>query len=337
MHFTVAICTYNGATRLPNVLDQLMAQVGNDTISWEVLVIDNNSTDDTAKVVGQYQNRWLRGAQLRYYFEPDQGLAIARQRAILEARGELVGFLDDDNIPAQNWVASAYQFGQHHPQAGAYGSRIQGEFEVPPPPGFKRIAALLALTDRGSSELQYLPQKKLLPPGAGLVVRRQAWLENVPNHCFLQGRCREPYLPGEDLEALLHIQRGGWEIWYNPAMQVTHQIPNRRLEKDYLLGLCRGVGLSRYHTRMLSVKPWQVPAMTLLYALNDFYKTIRHLYRYRGNLKHDLIAACELELLLGCLLSPLYLWKAYLKEYFRQKVPRKDTSIPRPTPANPYG
>jgi glycosyltransferase involved in cell wall biosynthesis len=329
--FTVVICTYNGATRLPNVLDQLQSQIDTEAIPWEILVVDNNSTDSTKQVVQQYQNTCFKSGQLRYSFEPEQGLAIARQHAVTAAKGELIGFLDDDNIPTPTWVASAYLFAQNHPHAGAYGSRIQGEFEVPPPDDFQRIAALLALTERGSKKLLYVPKKKVLPPGAGLVVRKQAWLENVPKRCFLQGRVCEPYLPGEDLEALLHIQQAGWDIWYNPEMQITHQIPHWRLKKDYLVDLCRGIGLSRYHTRMLSVKPWQAPVLFWLYIFNDLRKLFLHLYKYRGRVKSDLIAACELELFIGSLLSPAYIWQARIKKYFPKQRPVSFSSSVRCT------
>jgi len=314
IQFTVAICTYNGMDRLPNVLDQLREQVGTETFKWEIIVIDNNSTDATKAVVEQYQANWAKSWLLRYCFEPKQGLAIARQRAIEEAEGALIGFLDDDNIPSKTWVTSAYAFGQLHLKAGAYGSRILGQFEGTPPANFERIAPFLALTDRGMKATLYAPKKKVLPPGAGLVVRKQAWLENVPKHCFLQGRVSGSKLPGEDLEALLYIQQAEWEIWYNPEMEVSHQIPHWRLERDYLINLCRGIGLSRYHTRMLSVKAWQWPMLFPIYVMNDLRKLIVHIYRYRGDIKSDLVVACELELIVGSLLSPLYIWKEYLSK-----------------------
>jgi glycosyltransferase involved in cell wall biosynthesis len=246
-------------------------------------------------------------------------LAIARQHAVEEARGELIGFLDDDNIPAPNWVAQAFVFGQAHPNVGAYGSRVYGEFEIAPPVDFDKIAPFLALTDRGAKAMCYEPKKKILPPGAGLVIRQQAWLDHVPKRCFLQGRISGPKLPGEDLEAVLYIQRAGWEIWYNPDMQITHQIPRHRLEKKYLMDLCRGIGLSRYHTRMLSVKTWQWPLLFPVYVMNDLRKLIIHLYRYHPGVNHDLITACELELIRGSLLSPLYTWKEYFKSYLREQ------------------
>ncbi|MBE9129024.1 MULTISPECIES: hormogonium polysaccharide biosynthesis glycosyltransferase HpsE [unclassified Coleofasciculus] len=309
--FTVAICTYNGAQRLSKVLNQLRNQVETDDIQWEVLVINNNSTDQTERVVLGYQKSWIQTSPLRYSFEPKQGLALARQRAVEEAQGKFVGFLDDDNIPSPNWVASAYSFGQSHPKVGAYGSRIDGEFEVSPPENFRRIACLLALTNRGAEAHCYKPREKVLPPGAGLVVQKKAWIANVPKFCFLQGRVAGCKLAGEDLEALLYIQKAGWEIWYNPEMHVYHQIPHWRLENNYLIKMCRGIGLGRYHTRKLSFNRWQWFFAFPMYIVNDIRKIIVHFLKHRKTLKSDLVAACEMELYLSSLISPLYFLKIY--------------------------
>ena len=310
--FTVAIPTYNGETRLPEVLDRLRSQSHTENFVWEILVIDNNSTDNTAKVVKDYQSNWIEVFPLKYCFEPRQGLAFARQRAVQEAKGTFVGFLDDDNLPTPTWVWAAYNFGRDRPKVGGYGSRIYGEFEITPPENFERIAPLLAVTDRGANALLYEPHKKLLPPGAGLVVRRQAWLENVPQQFILHGRIGDSMLAGEDLEALLHIQQAGWEIWYNPQMCLYHRIPHWRLEKEYLIKLCRGIGLSRHRTRMLSVKPWQRPLAFFAYMLNDIRKILFHSIKYKMAIKDDLIAACQMELLTNSLISPFYIWKISL-------------------------
>jgi glycosyltransferase involved in cell wall biosynthesis len=128
VHVTVAIPTYNGEKRLPDVLDRLRSQIDTESFSWEVLVVDNNSTDNTAQLVREYQKTWPATYPLKYCFAPEQGAAFARQRAIEKASGELVGFLDDDNLPENNWVVSAYNFAQTHPDVGAYGSQIHADF-----------------------------------------------------------------------------------------------------------------------------------------------------------------------------------------------------------------
>ncbi|NCS41732.1 MAG: glycosyltransferase family 2 protein [Microcystis aeruginosa BS13-10] len=116
--FSVVICTYNGAAKLPTLLERLRSQRQIDNLNWEILIVDNNSNDGTAKLIAEYQRGWDRSYPLRYCFEARQGLAFARRLAVREAQGELLGFLDDDNWPADDWVATAYSFGQCHPQAG---------------------------------------------------------------------------------------------------------------------------------------------------------------------------------------------------------------------------
>ena len=86
LDFTVVIATYNGSSRLGKVLDCLRCQIGTSMIDWEVIVVDNNSTDDTAKIVAQYQATWPDDIPLRYEFEPQQGAGYARQ--LRHKRGE---------------------------------------------------------------------------------------------------------------------------------------------------------------------------------------------------------------------------------------------------------
>lgn len=71
--FTVAIPTYNGACRLPKVLEKLQMQVGVEHLNWEIIIVDNNSSDGTAKLVEEYQASWRHRAKLRYCVECKQG------------------------------------------------------------------------------------------------------------------------------------------------------------------------------------------------------------------------------------------------------------------------
>ncbi len=313
LDFTVVIPTYNGANRLPEVLDKLQQQTNTENILGEIIVVDNNSTDNTAELVKKYQNNWPYSFPLRYCFEAKQGAAFARKKGIQEAKSNLIGFLDDDNIPDNNWVISAYNFAQKHPEAGAFGSLIKGEFETELPPNFERIKAFLAIKE-GDKETLFNPRLKYLPPSAGLVIKKQAWLESVPENCILSGRVEGSMLTGEDTEALAHIQSKGWQIWYNPEMKITHKIPATRLTREYLIPFMGGIGLSKYVIRMVGVKWYVKPFLLLLYFISDLRKILFHLLRYNISLKTDLVAACEMELYLKSVISPFYLWsKGYLK------------------------
>jgi glycosyltransferase involved in cell wall biosynthesis len=305
LDFTLAICTYNGANRLPAVLGSVQQQIDADQIQWEVVVVDNNSCDRTPEVVKAYQSCWSLVTPLRYVTEPQQGLAFARNRAVAEAYGAWVAFLDDDTVPQPNWVAAAHQFAQQRPHIGAYGGQIHADFEVEPAAGIEKIAVFLAIVERGNQPYCYQPAKRMLPPGAGLVVRRQIWLDHAPSQPHLTGRTLTSMMAGEDLEVLAHIQKAGWEIWYNPIMELYHKIPQQRLELAYLQGLAWGIGLCRHHIRMVRTPKWQVNLLTPLYVINDLIRLLTHLLTSQS--EPLVFRSVELRYRLATLLSPFYL------------------------------
>ncbi|MDJ0675393.1 MAG: hormogonium polysaccharide biosynthesis glycosyltransferase HpsE [Calothrix sp. MO_167.B42] len=321
IYLTVAIPTYNGAKRLPELLDKLQNQQNTESFHWEILVIDNNSHDATASIVKNYQSTWQHPYKLKYIFEPQQGLAYARKRAIIESQGKFVAFLDDDNYPNNMWVSSAYKFAQNHPHIGAYGSQIHPQWETEPPQEFARITPFLAITERGNIPLLYEADKKLLPPGAGLVINKQAWLECVPNQMILAGRISGNMLAGEDIEMLSYIQRGGWEIWYNPEMEIYHQIPAWRLTREYLIPLFQGIGLSRYVTRMVNIQPRLRLIACIAYMINDLRKIIFHFLKYQLTAKTNLVSDCEMKLFISSFISPFYLlFNGYLFPKIKDKL-----------------
>ncbi len=306
---TVAICTYNGADRIGQVLNQLRSQTRVDQIRWEILVIDNNSTDNLKQKIVEYQTQQFSPETLRYSFEAKQGAAFARIHAFQVARGQLVAFLDDDTIPDANWLASVYQFGQTHPQAGAYGGQIHGNFEVAPDPEFQPIAIYLAIVERGPTPYIYTVKKRVLPPSAGLVVRRQVWLDHVPATPILSGRNGKSMVASEDIEAIAHIQNAGWDIWYNPDMHIYHQIPAWRLERDYLIKLISGIGLAKHHIRMIRLKSWQRPLAFLVYFTNDLRKLVSYWLKHHRTISTHLVNACEMAMLISTVRSPFYVWQ----------------------------
>ena len=310
--FTVAIPTYNGAIRLPKLLDKLRQQTISNQISWEIIVVDNNSTDNTDRVVQEYQENWLVDVPLTYILEPEQGAAFARLRAVNEAKGELIGFLDDDNLPNPDWIAQAYTFAKKHPQAGAFSGKIHGEFEVEPPENFQHIQAFLAIRDHGSIPHQFEPENLRLPPAAPLVVRKKAWCDNVPSRPQLTGKLPGVMIQGDDYEHLLYIHKAGWEIWYHPDLHTYHQIPRWRLEREYLLSISRGCGLATCQLRMINATPRQKPVIFIRTLLGNLHRLISYIIMYRWQVKRDLAKACELEFFWGSFLSPLYLLKKYI-------------------------
>lgn len=237
-----------------------------------------NSTDKTAEVVKEQISNWSEVYGLKYSFEHEQGLAFARRCAIREAKSYFIAFLDDDNLPYANWVAEAYKFGQTHVNAGAYGGQIHGKFEVEPPPEFEIIARFFALIEGNKTycykEKYKHTQKKMFPPGAGIVIRKQACLESVPERQKITGVSGESLsTKSEDIEMLSYIFYAGWELWFNKDINIDHKIPKSRFERNYIIYIIlffQGVGLSRYQRKMIAYEPWQnflfyLPILSMTY------------------------------------------------------------------------
>lgn len=318
LDFCVAIRTYNGEKHLPEILDALRSQTGLNDITWEVLIVDNRSTDRSASIVREYQTQWSATNPLRYSFEPIQGSSFARRRAIEEANAPLIGFLDDDNVPAVDWVRAAVDFAKIHPDVAAFGSQIHGKFEVSPPPHFGHISGFLPVVERKTSvcfTAGVYNKINMLPPGAGLVIRRQVWLDCVPADLSLKGPVGQSLnKKGEDIEALMHIKKAGWHIWFNADMHIDHHIPKTRFERAYLLRFFRGVGLGRYHTRTISYLAWQKPFIAAAYMVSDFRKMANHWFKYHRQFPTDAVLASEFELYRSSFISPLYRLKQALFE-----------------------
>jgi hypothetical protein len=219
-------------------------------------------------------------------------------------------------LPTETWLASAFAFAQIHPRAGAYGGQIHPQFEVAPAAEFKPLAIYLAIVERGNQSYLYTVKKRVLPPGAGIVVRRQVWLDYVPPSPRLVGRVGKSLVASEDIEVLAHIQNAGWDIWYNPDMHLHHQIPAWRLERGYLLKLVGSVGLAKYHIRMIRIPLWQRPLAFFIYFTTDLYRWASYWLKHRKVIASNVTNACEMQLLTSTIISPFYLLRLAKKPQF---------------------
>jgi glycosyltransferase involved in cell wall biosynthesis len=254
---SVAICTHNGAPRLPQALLHLAAQVVPESVPWEVLVVDNASTDDTAEVA---RRSWPSGAPapMRIVPEPALGLGNARRRGLAEAMYELVSFVDDDNWVTPSWVAAAYGIMAHRSDVGACGGRTIAISERPFPTWFTSFQWAYAVGQQAESEGDVTESRGYLW-GAGLTVRRSAWVQltEAGFRPLCVGRRGKSLAAGEDLELCFALRLGGWRLWYSNELLLQHHIPESRLTTSYLRRLSRGFGaanawLSHYHMSSMS-------------------------------------------------------------------------------------
>jgi GT2 family glycosyltransferase len=241
LDLTLAICAYNAQQRLPTALEALARQSAQG-IGREVLVIDNNSTDATA-ATAQQMGQSL-GLPLRVIHEPQPGLAAARRRAAVEARGRYLSYVDDDNLVELDWTEQCVTFLDEHPRCGVVGGRIDPLFEDPAarPADFQEhFAMALAIRDFGPQARQLIPPADDPPCGAGMSGRTAVFRQVLCEiGLALSGRKGKRLSSGEDTEIGLLIHRLGWEMWYTPTLRMSHVLPSSRLTQQYLQRLIAG-------------------------------------------------------------------------------------------------
>lgn len=235
---TVIVCTYNRAAVLERMLTSFFEQDDLDRIEHEIIVVDNNSTDNTAGLVGQFKH--FRA--LRYVFEQRQGLSPARNRGIAEARGEIVAFLDDDVIVDSKWLQNLQKcFNQTN--ADVVGGRSYLIFEGPPP------VWLSPKLRPNLSEVELGPVRKTLQDGHQLYGLNLAFgRPTLLRHGGFQedlGRTGSELLAAEESVLLERIAASGGTIVYEPVAVVGHIISPDRLEWRYFKRLYLGFGKTR--------------------------------------------------------------------------------------------
>lgn len=223
---TVAIPTYNRA----EFLRQTLAGIGAQQFPrehFEVLVIDNNSKDNTRDVVAEFAD--ARPAP-RYILETKQGLDHARNRAITEARGEIIVFGDDDILVQPDWLAQLavplLADGAAH-RIGAVGGEVIPVFPEGLPEWVREWHAPLAFRrDTGPLEAKHCPM------GANMAFPRWIFEQLGPFHTALD-RAAGNYFSGGDSEMIRRVRAAGYEVWFAPDAAVQHQMPANRTTFRY--------------------------------------------------------------------------------------------------------
>ncbi len=242
---SVVICTYNPRK---DILERTLKALAVQTLSpehWELLIIDNNSDEPVAP--------WLKAPwhkSFRVIEEPQQGIDLARTCGLRKARGELILFVDDDNVLDADYLATALRIGRDHPRLGVWGGVIELEFEVSPPSWIDMYRPLLAERRLGTDQWSNLTfDCDCTPVTAGLCLRRevaQAFIQrmsNLPPELRL-GRRGLQLTNCEDLDLAWTACKHGWGMGMFRDLRLVHLIPPQRLEKDYLLRLQEGTSYS---------------------------------------------------------------------------------------------
>jgi len=232
---TVILCTHNRCQSLSKALESVAASEMPSSTVWEVLVVDNNSRDQTREVIEDYCRR--HPGRFRYLFEPKPGKSHALNAGIREAHGEILAFIDDDVIVETNWLRNLTASLNGNTWAGA-GGRIFPEKNFSPPPwlpldGPNNMGGILALFDLGAAFVE-LDR----PPFGTNMAFQKKMFEKYGGFRLDLGPRPGSELRNEDTEFGRRLLAAGERLRYEPSAKVYHRIPEERLTKGYFLKFC---------------------------------------------------------------------------------------------------
>jgi len=246
---TVAICTLSPK---PAVFARVLAALGGQTLpsaSWELLVVDNGSPEPVAVLLASLAPK---GLALRVVMEPTAGIGAARRRALREARTPLVCFLDDDTIPAPDFLERGLARAVHSPRLGCWGGQLRAEWGAPPPPWLGDYRRLLGVHEvRADIWSHETYSFAALPPTAGMFLRAEVgaeWLRQVAHdarRAWLGSRGRS-WDRGEDTDLAFCAHDLGLATGIFTDLVITHVIDASRLTLEAMAAQVRGSRRSMY-------------------------------------------------------------------------------------------
>jgi glycosyltransferase involved in cell wall biosynthesis len=229
---TVIVCTYNRCRGLPNTLESIASSILPAGIEWEVLVVDNNSSDQTHQVVDELSHRYP--GRFRYLFEPRQGKSYALNAGVRAARGKICAFTDDDVLVEPTWLYHLTSMLHSGEWAGAGGRTLPArEFVCPEWMSVTRPPALGGPLC-GTFDIGDIPGALPCPPYGANMAFRKDMFEKYGGFRLDVGPPPKK-VQGEDTEFGFRLMLAGQLLFYEPSAIVRHPVLEERLSKKYFL------------------------------------------------------------------------------------------------------
>ena len=248
MDFSVIVCTYNRAANLPRCLGALSRQQGVQDLRWEVLVVDNNSSDGTRAEVQRLAQ--LLPITVRYAHEKQQGLNYARNTGIRESAGTCFSYVDDDIEVSPQWLSALHRSFVAH-DADAVGGRIHLDPQVVLPKWIRdqETKGFLGFQDFGDDPFR-MDGRRRYPYGGNMAFNRRV-VERIGYFNPLlgrkgEGRKRSELFKGAETDYFHRLADSGEvSIWYAPEAIVYHQVQPFQLRKKYFRTIHSNAGYQR--------------------------------------------------------------------------------------------
>lgn len=293
-HISVIICTYNRCESLKDALGSLLIQNCDGSFDYEVVVVDNNSKDKTKEVVEFYKPKF--NGKLRYIFEPNQGKSYAVNKAIMETKGEIIAFTDDDVKVDESWVNSICSFFNKE-DCDVLCGKIVPKWKAPLPKWLtKRFYGKLALLDYGDRTFRIESEDQEFY-GANFSIKKVIFNEIGSFNTDL-GPKGNLITRGEDTNLFLRLLSKNKKIYYSPNCIVHHVIESNRMQKSYFRKWLFYYGILIFNKNIRNYRTKSYPFGVPYWMLSRLFKFIVLFLKksLNRNIKPDEKFAWELEI-----------------------------------------
>ena len=249
MILSIVICSYNRASYISGALDSLYHQsAGLD--NFEAIIVDNNSTDNTAEVFKQWRSSHANGS-FTYLTESKQGASFARNTGAEGAKGQWLCFMDDDAIANSNYVENIIKHIKTKPEAIGFGGRIIPKY-IPSAPEWMSyyVSSLVGNFDYAPTACAFENGK--YPLESNMIVKKDIYDSIGGFNTQLPGVVGTLRIGGEGKELFYKLLALGHTIYYDPAICVHHVVEVKKLTPEYMYRVASGIGRGE-KTRTLSI------------------------------------------------------------------------------------
>jgi glycosyltransferase involved in cell wall biosynthesis len=274
---TVAVCTYNRANRLPSLIEALRSQ--ECPVPFEIIIIDNNSTDETETVVRRHADS--EGEPLRYVKENRQGIVHARNRAIECSRdSQFLAFIDDDELPGPFWMRAAVDALESE-GADCVGGEIRVKLDGDMRPAWLEDELLGFLGEKKYGDGPFRIVDSSTPVWSGNVAYRTSVFANGLRFDSKYNRKGKGVGGGEDAIMFDTLLKSGAHIRYRSDMLVNHYVEEWKLKRRYFLRLHfkAGIKSGRYSTGKYERAVMGVPPFMLSQVSQQWGRAVLKLFK----------------------------------------------------------
>jgi len=266
------ICTHNRQDYLGAAIDSLLVQ--EFAGEFEVVVVDNGSSDRTRQVVEQR----LTNPRLKYVYEPTIGLSVARNTGAKVSHSPILAYLDDDAVASKQWLQVLYAAYQHNEKLAIAGGKVTLLWSpgITPPPWLSPgLAVNLGSYDLGENTV-YVTNPGLTPRGLNYSIRR-SFLEQIGGFDPNLGRVGKNLLSNEELHMTERALLSGWQVAYLPQALVAHNVAEERLQRSWFLSRSWWQGISECYREQLAGKAgWSQLQRGGERLIRGLYKSLQH-------------------------------------------------------------